>query len=135
MRFALIAVAAATSILSACAPASHAVDGDAVASTTARCFRTESIRNFRADSRSDLYVRSNRDDVFHISTNGGCWDLDTAYSVAILPPLGGTNTICVGDMVRIVVPNTSPARGVCRATVAKSLTAEEVAALPDGSRP
>lgn len=134
MRFALIAVAAATSLLSACAPASHPVDGDAVAST-ARCFRTDSIRNFRADRQSNLYVRSNRDDVFQISTNGGCWDLDAAYSVAILPPLGGTSTICVGDMVRIVVPNTSPARDSCRATVAKSLTAEEVAALPDGSRP
>jgi len=135
MRFAPIAVAAATTVLSACAPASKAVDGDVAASTTARCFRTEAIRNFRTDRQSDLYIRSGRDDVFHISTNGGCWDLDSANSLAVLPTLGGSNRVCVGDMVRIVVPHPSTGQGVCRATVAKSLTAEQVAALPGSTRP
>lgn len=135
MRFVLITTAVATLLASACAPMPKAADAETGAATATRCFRTETIRNFRADRQSDLYVRSGRDNVFQINTNGACWDLNSAHSLAIVPALGGSNTICVGDMVRIVVPRPLPGQGVCRASVVKSLTAEEAAALPSAVRP
>jgi hypothetical protein len=73
--------------------------------------------------------------VFQINTSGGCWSLDSAISIAVRPTAGGSNNICVGDPVAIVVPNANPGQGSCRAFVTKSLTAEEVAALPDRVRP
>ncbi|MDK2746826.1 MAG: DUF6491 family protein [Brevundimonas sp.] len=141
MRILLTAALAASTVaapgLSACAPAATtavaaAADGE---NTTARCFRTDNVRNFRADRQSNLYIRSLRNDVFQINTSGGCWDLDSALSIAVTPTLGGSDTVCVGDPVQIIVPNADPGRRTCRAFVAKSLTAEEVAALPDRARP
>ena len=141
MRILLTAALAASTVaalgLSACAPAATtavaaAADGE---NTTARCFRTDNVRNFRADRQSNLYIRSLRNDVFQINTSGGCWDLDSALSIAVTPTLGGSDTVCVGDPVQIIVPNAAPGRRTCRAFVTKSLTAEEVAALPDRARP
>ena len=132
--FVSAAGAVAALSLSACAPATTATATGEQAST-ARCFRTDSIRNFRVDRQSDLYIRSQRDDVFLINTSGGCTDLDSALSIAILPTTGGSDTVCVNDPVRIIAPGSSFGSGSCRAFVTKSLTAEEVAALPDRARP
>ncbi|MBJ7318572.1 MAG: hypothetical protein KJ728_04810 [Alphaproteobacteria bacterium] len=141
MRILLTSALAASTVaamsLSACAPAATkaaaaAADGD---KSVARCFRADSVRNFRTDRQSDLYIRSLRDDVFQINTSGACWDLDSAVSIAVTPTLGGSDTVCVGDPVQILVPNADPGRRTCRAFVTKSLTAEEVAALPDRARP
>ncbi|EDX79317.1 MAG: hypothetical protein B7Y85_09535 [Brevundimonas sp. 32-68-21] len=140
MRILLTSALAASTVaamsLSACAPAATraaaAADGE---KSVARCFRTDSVRNFRTDRQSDLYIRSLRDDVFQINTSGACWDLDSAVSIAVTPTLGGSDTVCVGDPVQIIVPNADPGRRTCRAFVTKSLTAEEVAALPDRARP
>lgn len=141
MRILLTSALAASTVaamsLSACAPAATkaaaaSADGD---KSVARCFRTDSVRNFRTDRQSDLYIRSLRDDVFQINTSGACWDLDSAVSIAVTPTLGGSDTVCVGDPVQIIVPNADPGRRTCRAFVTKSLTAEEVAALPDRARP
>lgn len=131
---ALAASTAAAMGLSACAPAAATAVADGE-KTTARCFRTDTVRNFRADRQSDLYIRSLRDDVFQINTSGGCWDLDSALSIAVTPTVGGSDTVCVGDPVHILVPSADPGRRTCRAFVTKSLTAEEVAALPDRARP
>lgn len=120
--------------LSSCAPAARTTATAGEQTSTARCFRTDSIRNFRAD-RSALYVRSLRDDVFLINTSGGCLDLDSTLSIAIVPTSGGSDNVCVSDPVRIIAPGSSFGSGSCRAFVTKSLTAEEVAALPSRSRP
>jgi len=124
----------AASSLAACAPAANTTTA-ATDGKVARCFRTDSVRNFRADRSTDLYIRSLRGDVFHINTSGGCTDLDSAISIAVLPTGGGSDTVCVGDPVRILVPDASMGRGVCRGFVNKSLDAEEIAALPDRVRP
>ncbi len=140
MRILMTASLAASTLtaltLSACAPATQTATAEAQGATKiARCFRTDSVRNFRTDRQSDLYIRSLRDDVFQINTSGACWDMDSALSIAVTPTLGGSDTVCVGDPVQIIVPNADPSRRSCRAFVAKSLTAEEVAALPDRARP
>jgi hypothetical protein len=130
----LASILTATS-MAACAPVTDTSAGTGEARAEARCFRTDSVRNFRTEGSTNLYIRSLRDDVFHINTGGGCWDLDSATSIAVLPTGGGSDTVCVGDPVRILVPGASPGHGACRAMVTKSLNAEEVAALPDRVRP
>lgn len=138
MRLTFITLTASTVTalsLFGCAPAATTTAGVKSETSTARCFRTENVRNFRADRQSDLYIRSGRDDVFQINTAGGCWDLDSAISIAVTPTLGGSDTVCVGDPVQVIVPNADPGRRTCRAFVTKSLNAEEVAALPDRARP
>ena len=133
---AVLASILTASSMAACAPvAGPASTGAGDDRTVARCFRTDQVRNFRVDGSTNLYIRSLRDDVFHINTAGGCWDLDSAISIAVLPTGGGSDTVCVGDPVRVLVPNSSPGRGACRAFVTKSLNAEEIAALPDRARP
>lgn len=134
MRFAPIAIAAVS--LAACALSTElAATRAASADGPARCFRTDDIRNFRAADTTDLYIRTLRDGVYQIRTSGGCWDMDSALALAVTPALGGSSNICVGDPVNVLVPGGAPGRGVCRGTVSKSLTAEEVAALPSRARP
>ncbi|WP_312144672.1 DUF6491 family protein [Brevundimonas sp.] len=138
MRLALIAAVAGASTLASCAPSTKVV-GTPAASREAhadRCFNVSDVRNFTVDSHSDIYVRSGRDKVFQVSAVGGCWDLDSAVSLAILPrfPTSSIST-CVGDTVEVIVPSGSPGNRRCRALVVKSLTPEEVAALPKRSQP
>ncbi len=124
-------------LLSACAPSAQTATAQAETDEQApsRCFRTENVRNFRADRQSDLYIRSGRDAVFQINTSGACWDVDTAFSIALAPASGGSGNVCVGDPINVLVPNAAPGRRLCRAFVVKSLTSEEVAALPEKARP
>jgi hypothetical protein len=138
MRLQCIALAASTAVslsFSACAPAATTVVGVDENASKARCFRTDSIRNFSANRQSDLYVRSLRNDVFLINTSGGCPDLDLATSIAVTPTMGGSDNVCVGDTVHVLVPGSSIASGACRAFVTKSLNADEIAALPSRDRP
>lgn len=137
MRPRYVAFVSSTAValcLTACAPAATTTATTGEQASTVRCFRTDGVRNFRVD-RSDLYVRSLRDDVFLINTSGGCTDLDSALSIAIVPTSGGSDNVCVGDPVRIVAPGSSFGSGACRAFVTKSLTEEDVAALPSRARP
>lgn len=121
-----------------CAPAPGAASGSTVATASrspSQCFRSDQVRNFRTEGQTKLYVRSIRDEVFEINTAGGCWDISSALSIAVAPTAGGLDRICPGDPVRIYVPNGAPGQQTCRAFVTKSLTEEEVAALPARARP
>ncbi|WAC59181.1 DUF6491 family protein [Brevundimonas sp. SL130] len=131
----LVASTAVSLWLSACAPGATTVAAAEGQTSTARCFRTDAIRNFRVDGQTDLYIRSLRDDVFLINTAGGCFDLDSASSIAVTPTIGGSDNICVGDSVRVIVPGSSFGSGACRAFVTKSLNADEITALPSRARP
>ncbi|MAL57919.1 MAG: hypothetical protein CL682_12385 [Brevundimonas sp.] len=139
MRFTPIAPALACLLtgaaLTGCAaPAPQKTLAEAGAEA-ARCFRTDQVRNFRAERPANLYVRSVRGDVFEINTSGGCWDLDSAISIAITPTAGVSENVCVGDPVNILVPSATPGNRTCRAFITRSLTEAEVEALPDRARP
>ena len=135
LPIAALALSLSATAFSGCAPAAGTpAVGTNDAKTAARCFRTDSVRNFRVDRQSDLYIRSLRNDVFLVSS-GGCPDLDSAISIALTPTSGGSDNLCVGDPVRVIVPGSTMGRDACRAFVTKSLSADEVAALPDSARP
>lgn len=125
----LIALSAA-----GCAPATTA-GPTARSDRAAQCFRVEDIQNFRTGNLTDLNIRTYRGHVFQISTGGGCWNLDSALALSIQPVLGASSFVCVGDQVHVAVPNGQPADGRCRGLVTKSLTPEEVAALPKNAQP
>lgn len=135
MRFAPIILAGAVLSMAACAPSTQGAGATSDRAEAARCFRIDDIRNFRAANMTDLYVRTSRDKVYQITTTGGCWNMDNALALSITPTLGGSSNVCLGDMVNVFVPGGMPGSGRCRGTVTKSLTPDEVAAMPSRSRP
>ncbi|KAK0332044.1 hypothetical protein LTR94_026484, partial [Friedmanniomyces endolithicus] len=120
------------------APSSQAQAGQELAqSRPDRCFRTDTIRNFRVDNRDQLYVRALDNTVYEINTSGGCWNMNDAVAIGIIPVNGaaGSSNVCAGDSVLVVVPGAAPGQGGCRAQIARALSAEDVAALPRNARP
>lgn len=137
MRIWISAVPAALMALAACAPTPPSSAGGAV-SQASRCFQVDRIANFTVDGTTTIYVRSQRGDVYQLNGPGGCPDVDFASALSITPLLGGGDQrLCIGDQAR-VQPLTfagSPGAPICRFNVARLLTGEETAALPDRYRP
>lgn len=131
------AVAAFAVLAASCAPTADTAgaEGNAATGPERQCFNSDQVRNFRAGGSNQLYIRSQRDQVFELNTSGGCLDLNFANALVITGdrPLGG-NRICTGDWAQIRVLGTSQPSS-CRARVERVLTAEQVAALPSAQRP
>ncbi|MCS6627471.1 DUF6491 family protein [Roseibacterium beibuensis] len=132
------AVAAALALTASCAPTSDmGMPGDRADGPERQCFYGEQVRNFRAGSAGQLYIRAMRDQVYELNSSGGCTDLDFAQRLAITPDVGGLagGRICTGDWARITLPASSAPVRTCRARVSRVLTEAEIAALPDPHRP
>ena len=122
--------------LSACAPMEGGGPSTG-ASSPRQCFNISTIDNFRQGDIGTIYLRARRGEVYQVSAAGGCPDVDFTNRLLILPdPAGSVGTrLCTGDWARIVVPGDRFTSGACRVRIDRQLTAEEVAALPPGSRP
>lgn len=132
----LAALATLPFALSACAPSSEtasAVAGSDAPRPERRCFQTALVNNFRANQQT-VYVKVGTRAVYELSAAGVCPDADTAFRIAMVAIDGGSS-ICVGDMVTLVVPDSGSAQGTCRARVDRQLTDDQVAALPERLRP
>jgi len=133
------ALALAALLGASCAPtADTGMDGDrAEARPERQCFSPEQVRNFRAGRPGQLYVRVMRSDVYELNSSGGCTDLDFAQRLAITADGAGMagGRLCTGDWARITLPGSTSGIQTCRARVARALTEEEIAALPDAHRP
>lgn len=137
MRLPAIATLGAFTLLASCAPAADGGMGGGDAMPSARqCFSIGQVNNFRQGRASQLFLRVGRSDVYELNTAGGCFDLDFANQLALIPDgaLGGTR-LCTGDWARILAPGSTPRAGACRARVSRKLTTEEIAALPANQRP
>ncbi len=99
----------------------------------ARCFMTDQVRNFRVDGVSRVLLRTNRQDVFEVTLFAGCRDLGTGMTLRITPQIQWMRNLCVGDRAILTRP-TSPNRS-CAGRVARSLTPEQVQALPSRLQP
>lgn len=124
----LILSSVAVLALAACAPSPGATTASRVDAN--QCFRPNLVRNFTAPNDQTLYVRTSGADVFQIETPF-CRDMTRALSIA-LEPLSGSN-LCVGDQATLRSPAIGPQP--CRVRIARTLTAEEIAALPSRDRP
>lgn len=102
-----------------------------------RCFNVDQVQNYRQTTATQVNVRALGGDVYQLDAAGGCWDLDSAVRLAILPDGAGLagGRACVGDLVRLAVPGAPTDGGTCRARVTKRLTDAEIAALPSRQRP
>jgi len=132
------AVAAAVALTASCAPnGDMGAPGAVAAGPEHQCFYGDQVRNFRAGSQGQLYVRAMRGQVFELNSSGGCTDLDFTHRLAITPEVGGLGggRICTGDWARISLPESSAPPRTCRARVSRVLTEAEIAALPDAHRP
>lgn len=99
----------------------------------ARCFMTNQVRNSRADGVSRVLLRTNRQDVFEVTLFAGCRNLGTGMTLQVSPQIQWMRNACVGD--RVIVFQRTSANRSCSGRVARSLTPEQVEALPSRLRP
>ena len=94
---------------------------------------TDQVRNFRVDGISRVLLRTNRQDVFEVTLSAGCRDLGTGMSLRITPQIQWMRNLCVGD--RAMISQRTSANRNCAGRVARSLTPEQIEALPGRLRP
>lgn len=121
-----------TLALTACAPTPSGNTPQRLTEASRRCTFADTINGYSLDGDT-LYVRAGSS-VFQVDTAQYCPSLDSGMALGIQAERGSSQ-ICVGDWISIHNPSRSAAFGPCRARVAKSLTPEEVAALPAKARP
>lgn len=121
--------------VASCAP----TPSDTGGTTPARaCFYPSTVVNFRTSGDNVAYIKAGRNEVYELRAAGFCRGLSAARSLAITEGAGMGSRACVGDSVNVLAsaPGMDESTNVpCRAQVARRLTDEEVAALPDRLRP
>jgi len=140
MRAAFIISAVASALATAsCAPVDAGASGPRISALepARQCFNIRQVRNFRQAHTDQVFLRVGRNDVYELNAAGGCTDLDFAIRLALIPDRGGSigSRLCTDDWARIVVPGSTSPNTVCRVRVSRTLTAEQVAALPPRQRP
>lgn len=98
-----------------------------------QCFSPQQVQNFRTAGPTKVYLKVGASTVYELQTAGACTDLEDSYQLSIQPELGGR--LCAGDWANIAMPGSAQSVERCRVQITKVLSAEEVAALPDRSRP
>jgi hypothetical protein len=131
-----LAAAALAVLPSACAPGAASGTPVADSSPAARaCFYPDEISGFRPGESQSVYVRANGRDIFELRAEGVCRDIDSVDALAFTPMPGPPQRLCVGDHAQVSVSASITPATPCRVQVARRLTAEEAAALPDLYRP
>ncbi|WP_339914751.1 DUF6491 family protein [uncultured Brevundimonas sp.] len=126
-------LAASLTALAACAPVPGS--GDTAPRTGRACFYPDQVVNFRQGDAQSVYLRAQGSDVFELRATGYCRDLDSANVLGISSPAGMASRLCAGDFAVVTTSAGISPAGPCRVQVARRLTADEVAALPDRQRP
>lgn len=133
----LVALPAALGLGSAGPAPGAAAQTPAAPPETARperqCFSPQQVQNFRTAGADTVYLKVGANTVYQLQTAGGCTDLQDSYELSIQPELG--SRLCAGDWATIAMPGSARPIARCRVQITKVLSAEEVAALPDRSRP
>ena len=123
--------------MASCAPTPSGMGGDGAAPVRA-CFYPATVVNFRTSGDNIAYIKAGRSEIYELRAAGFCRGLSGARGITITETAGMGSRACVGDSVNILAssPMLDDSTNVpCRAQVARKLTDEEVAALPDRLRP
>jgi len=132
-----LTLAVAAGGMASCAPTPSDMGGDGAAPARA-CFYPSTVVNFRTSGDNIAYIKAGRNEIYELRAAGFCRGLSAARSLAISETPGMGSRACVGDTVNVIAsaPSLDDSTNVpCRAQVARKLTDEEVAALPDRLRP
>ncbi|CAN5148754.1 hypothetical protein BH09PSE1_BH09PSE1_19720 [soil metagenome] len=102
-----------------------------------QCFSPDHVTNFASSRNSTLYLRAIDRKVFELETTGACFDLNSTSQLVVRSFRGGSR-LCVGDNAEVAIAGAGPGGGnvqTCHARVIRSLTEDQVAALPSRARP
>lgn len=137
------AVLTATVVASALALSAHAPiadgaqgPGDTAGAQPSQCFNIRQVRSFSPGRPDQVFLRVGSRDVYELSTDGDCPDVDFATGLVMVPDTAGLvgSRLCTDDWARISTPGRTQ-RAICRAQIRDKLTAAQVAALPAAHRP
>jgi hypothetical protein len=118
------------------AMAAHAADTAKPADKAAsrrQCFYSRNISSWSPVNDSTINLRVGVNDYYQVKLLGPCPDIDWAQGIGL--ESRGSDWICDGLDVTVIVPRTTIGPQRCNATSLHKLTAEEVAALPPKQKP
>jgi hypothetical protein len=98
-----------------------------------QCFFQQQLNGWKEVGDRQVNVRVSVRDVYVIALDAPCLNLRWAQSIGL--DARGSNNVCTGDTVTVVVPDRSMGPNRCFGRVTRHLTPEEVAALPPKQRP
>lgn len=129
-----LTISLAAAALAACASSSAPVGyaGDASDTAGRQCFRASQANGFAAQGDRIVNVRVSSREIYQFEMMGPCPDVDWAHRIALRAR--GGSMICTGIDADIITPTPiGPQR--CPVRAVRRLSADEIAALPSGSRP
>lgn len=98
-----------------------------------QCFFKQQLNNWKEVGDRQVYVRVSVRDVYEIALDSPCLNLRWSQSLGVAAR--GSNSICTGDTVTLIVPDRATGPDRCFGRVVRKLTPEQVAALPPKQRP
>jgi hypothetical protein len=97
------------------------------------CFFAKNVSSWSAAGRDKVNLRVGVNDYYQLNLLGTCPDIDWTQSIGL--ESRGSDWICSGLDVTVIVPRTTIGPQRCQATALHKLTAAEVAALPKKQKP
>ena len=97
------------------------------------CFYAKNVSSWSAAGRETLNLRVGVNDYYQVKLLGVCPDIDWTQTIGL--ESRGSDWICSGLDVTVIVPRTTIGPQRCQATSLHKLTAAEVAALPKKEKP
>lgn len=123
-----------SSVLGASVLGSSVPAGTAAADPSSRqCFWSRNISGWNSLNDETLLLRVGVRDYYQLDLLPGCSGLDFAGETIGIKTRGGSDFICTGLDVQVIVPDGLPNR--CDVKSVSKLTTAQVAALPPKSKP
>jgi hypothetical protein len=98
-----------------------------------QCFFARNMTSFAPVGRERLNIRVGVNDYYQIDLLGTCQDLDWTQRIGLQSR--GSDWICSGLDVTLIVPSSTLGPQRCNATSIRKLTPDEVKALPRKEKP
>ncbi len=117
----------------ALAAAASASPDFALAASKGQCFYARNISSFSAAGRETVNLRVGVNDYYQVKLLGTCQDIDWTQRIGLESK--GSDWICSGLDVTVIVPSSTLGVQRCAASSIVKLTPEEVKALPKKEKP
>jgi hypothetical protein len=122
-------LAAVLTLAAVAAPAAAASNKDQGRS----CFYARNVSSWAAAGRDRVNLRVSVNDYYQLQLLGTCPDVDWTQAIGL--ESRGSDWICSGLDVTVIVPRTTIGPQRCQATGLRKLTKAEVDALPKREKP
>lgn len=119
--------------LAACAPTSSPSSDNPSLTSARRCILHSQVQGF-TEKNEVVYLQGPGKSVFQLEPTSFCSELDTTMQLGLVAERG-SHQICVGDWITLVAPYSTATTLPCRVRIVRSLSAAEIAAMPEKDRP